>query len=163
MSADAIKESLKMIPYGFYAVTSKSDDDVNAMVANWITQISFDPRLVALGLQKSSHTRSVIENGQVFAINIFAKEDSESMMSFTKGRAKNPDKMKGVRFSAGPMTGCPILEGSAAYIELEVKKVVDTGGDHDIIIGEPVGAGVMKEGDASKTLTLPDIGWSYAG
>jgi len=31
MSDDAIKDTLKMIPYGFYAVTSKSDDDVNAM------------------------------------------------------------------------------------------------------------------------------------
>ena len=163
MSDDAIKDTLKMIPYGFYAVTSKSDEDVNAMVANWITQISFDPRLVAFGLQKSSHTRSVIENGQVFAINIFAREDSESMMPFTKGRSKNPDKMKEAKFRVGPVTGCPILKGAAAYIELEVRKVVDSGGDHDIIIGEPVGAQVMKAGDASKTLTLPDIGWSYAG
>jgi len=163
MSDDAIKDTLKMIPYGFYAVTSKSDDDVNAMVANWITQVSFDPRLVAFGLQKSSHTRGVIEKGQVFAINIFAKDDSESMMPFTKGRSKNPDKMKDARFRPSPVTGCPILEGAAAYIELKVKKVFDSGGDHDIIIGEPVGAAVFKAGDASNTLTLPDIGWSYAG
>jgi len=163
MSDDAIKDVLKMIPYGFYSITSKSDDDVNAMVANWVTQISFEPRLVALGLQKSSHTRSVIEKGQVFAINLFTKEDSESMMPFTKGRSKNPEKMKDARFWDAPETGCPVIEGAAAYIEFKVAKIVDSGGDHDIIIGEPVGAQVLKAGDASQTLTLPDIGWSYAG
>lgn len=163
MSDDAIKDALKMIPYGFYSITSKSDDDVNAMVANWVTQISFKPRLVALGLQKSSHTRTIIEVGKVFAINLFAKEDSEGLMPFTKGRSKNPEKMKDAIFYAAPETGCPVLEGAAAYIEFKVAKIVDTGGDHDIVIGEPVGAKVLKPGDASQTLTLPDIGWSYAG
>ncbi len=163
MSDDVIKDALKMMPYGFYAVTSKSDDDINAMVANWIMQVSFDPRLVALGLQKSSHTRTVIGNGRVFAINIFNKEDSESMMPFTNSRSRNPEKMVEANFHAAPITGCPVLEGAAAYIELEVTKIVDAGGDHDIIIGRPLGAEVLKPGDVSQSLTLPDIGWSYAG
>jgi len=50
---DHIKSVLRRMPYGFYAVTSKSDEDVNAMVANWISQVSFEPRLVALGLKKT--------------------------------------------------------------------------------------------------------------
>ena len=163
MSEDAIKNALKMIPYGFFAITSKSDTDINAMVANWVTQVSFSPRLFALGLQKTSHTRSVIENGGVFAINIFLKEDSESIMPFTKGRSKNPDKMNKASFRSAPSTGCPILNGAAAYIEFEVTKVVDSGGDHDIIIGAPLGAEVMTPSEAAQILTLPDIGWSYAG
>ncbi len=163
MSDDAIKDALKMMPYGFYAVTSRNSDDVNAMVANWITQISFEPRLVAFGLQKSAYTRSVIENGRVFTINLFAKDDREKMMSFTKGRSRNPDKMKEAQYTEAPKTRCPVLDGAAAFVEFEVTDIVDPGGDHDIVIGKPVGAVILKPGDASQTLTLPDIGWSYAG
>ena len=41
MSDDLIKDALRMMPYGFYAVSSRSEDDENAMVANWVMQTSF--------------------------------------------------------------------------------------------------------------------------
>ena len=163
MGEDGIKDALRMMHYGFYSITSKAGDDVNAMVANWITQVSFEPRLIAIGLQKTSYTHALIEKGGVFAVNLFRKEDAEAIKPFTKGRAKNPDKMKEALFEAAPETGCPILDSSAAYVECRVVRSIDTGGDHDIIVGEVIAAGVSKPGDAGQTLSLPDLGWSYAG
>jgi flavin reductase (DIM6/NTAB) family NADH-FMN oxidoreductase RutF len=55
------------------------------------------------------------------------------------------------------------LNGAAAYVEFEVTEILDIGGDHDIVVGKAVGAGVMKDGEAGETLSLPDIGWSYGG
>jgi flavin reductase (DIM6/NTAB) family NADH-FMN oxidoreductase RutF len=163
MNEDAMKAALKMMPYGFYSLTSKAEDDVNAMVANWVTQVSFEPRQIAIGLQKTCYTHALIEKGGVFALNIFRKEAVEAIKPFTKGRAKNPDKMNQAHFEPAPETGCPILEGSAAYLECRVVRIIDTGGDHDLVVGEVVGAGVSRPGDASDSLTLPDLGWSYAG
>jgi flavin reductase (DIM6/NTAB) family NADH-FMN oxidoreductase RutF len=105
----------------------------------------------------------LIERGGVFAVNLFRKEDVEAIKPFTKGRSKNPEKMKDAQFESAPETGCPILEGSAAYVECRVVRIVDTGGDHDIVVGEVVGAAVAKPGEASETLSLLDLGWSYAG
>jgi flavin reductase (DIM6/NTAB) family NADH-FMN oxidoreductase RutF len=163
MSDDKIKDALRMIPYGFYAITSKSGDDVNGMVATWLTQVSFEPRLIALGLQKTSYTHGLIESGRVFSVNIFNKRDAEKIKPLAKGHSKNPDKMEDASFKTAPVTGCPILDGAAAYVECRVVRVVDVGGDHDIVVGEVVGADVMKPGDAAETLSLPDLGWSYAG
>lgn len=163
MSEDVISDVLKRIPYGFYAISSRSEDDENIMVANWLTQASFKPRLVALGLQKTSYTYGVIEKGQVFAVNIFDKRGAEAIKPFTKGRAKNADKVKEASFSKGPESGAPILDEAVAYLECKVVNRFETGGDHDIIVGEVIGAGVRKPGAASDTLTLLDIGWSYAG
>lgn len=163
MSEEHIKEALKRMPYGFYSITSSNGDEVNAMVANWVMQASFTPRLVAVALQKKAYSHGVIKKGGVFAINIFNQEDQEAMMAFTKGREKNPDKMNEASFTLAPETGCPILEGAAAYVECQMQQMIDIGGDHDILIGEVVNAGVLKEGDVDDTLTLPDIGWSYAG
>ncbi len=163
MSNDPIKNALQMMPYGFYSITSRHGEDTNAMVANWISQVSFEPRLMAIGLQKTSYSHGLIEKGRVFVINLFRLEDKEAMISFTKGRSKNPDKMREATFTAAPVTGCPVLEGAAAYIEFKLVDIVDIGGDHDIVIGEAVGASVLKPTDTADMITLPGIGWSYAG
>lgn len=163
MSDDKIKDALKMMPYGFYALTSKNGDDVNAMVVNWVSQVSYEPRLVAIGLQKSSYTHGVVEAGKVFGLNIFLEADKDAIMGFTKSRAKNPDKMADATYTAAPETGVPVIEGAAAYIECKVTQIIDVGGDHDIVVGECVGAGVTKEADVTEVLSLVNLGWSYAG
>lgn len=163
MSDDSIKDALRMMPYGFYSITSTNGDEVNAMVANWVSQVSYEPRLVALGLQKTSYTHGLVEQGRVFAINIFLKEDQEIIMPFCKSRAKFANKMDEASYTVAPETGCPILDGAAAYIEFKVTQIVDIGGDHDIVVGEAVGAGVLKEAEAGDVLSLPHLGWSYAG
>jgi flavin reductase (DIM6/NTAB) family NADH-FMN oxidoreductase RutF len=163
MSDKEIKEALHLMPYGFYSITSRNGDEVNAMVANWVMQASFEPRLIALALQKTSYSHGVIEAGQVFAVNIFNKADAEAIKPFTKSRYKKPDKMENVNYTEGPETGCPILEAAAAYLECRVVGKLDVDGDHDLVVGEVVGGGVLKPGKASDSLTLVDLGWSYAG
>lgn len=163
MSEDPIKDALRMMPYGFYSITSHSDTEVNAMVANWLTQVSFEPRLMALGLQKSSYTHGLVESGKVFTINIFNKEDADLIKPFTKSRAKNPDKMKDARYSPAPITGCPVLEGAAAFLECKVVAMHPSGTEYSLVVGEVVGGEVFKPGEAGETLSLPDLGWHYAG
>lgn len=163
MNEEAITDALKMMPYGFYSITSKAGDKVNAMVANWITQVSFEPRLIALALQKTSFTHSLVDQERVFAINIFRSEDVERIKPYSKSRSKNPEKMAEAQFEPGPETGCPVLDGAAAVIEFKVVEIVDIGGDHDIVVGEPLDAQVFSAGEPAESLTLMDLGWSYAG
>ena len=163
MSDDPMKDVLRRMPYGFYAITSRAGEEVNTMVANWLTQVSFEPRLISLGLQRTSHTHSLVEEGRVFAVNLFLREDVEALKPFTKSRAKNPDKMSEASYTPAPETGCPVLEGAAGVLECRVVKIVETGGDHDLVVGEVIAAQVLKEGEVTDSLTLPDLGWSYAG
>ena len=163
MPDDPIKDALNMMPYGFYSITSRDDNEVNIMVANWIMQSSFEPRLLTLALQKTAYSHGLIESGKVFAVNIFNRADAEVIKPFAKSREKKPDKIETANFTPGPETGCPILEDAAAYLECKVVRIIDIGGDHDLVVGEVVGAGVRKPGEAEDTLSLPHIGWSYAG
>ncbi len=163
MADDPIKSALRLLHYGFYGITSRNDDEVNAMVANWVFQVSFTPRKIALALAKNAHSHRLIREGGVFGVNIFAQADSDALMPFTKGRAKKPDKMAEAQYSDGPETGVPILDGAAAYLEVRVDQFIDIGGDHDLVVGEVVGGGVNKDLDSTEVLNLPELGWSYAG
>ncbi len=163
MSDNPISDALNLIPYGFYAVTSRAGDDRNVMVLNWFSQVSFEPQHVVIGLQKTSYTHGLVEKSGKFAVNIFREEDAEAIKPFTKSREKNPDKFKSANYSDGPATGVPVLDEAAAFLECEVVEIVDTGSGHSAVVAKVVGAGVRKEGKAADTLTLPDLGWSYAG
>ena len=70
MSDDPIKETLRMMPYGYYCITSCHGDERNIMVVNWVMQNSFEPRNIAVGLQRTSFTHSIFEKGKVFTINL---------------------------------------------------------------------------------------------
>ncbi len=163
MTADPIKEALHRLPYGFYSITTRNGDDVNAMVGNWLTQVSFEPRLLLFGLSKTAVTHGIVAEGGVFAVNIFNKEDSDHIKPYTKSRAKKPDKLTATTWTAAPVTGCPVLEGAAAVIECRVRELIDVGGDHDLLVGEVVNAVLLKPGDVNTSLTLPFMGWNYAG
>jgi flavin reductase (DIM6/NTAB) family NADH-FMN oxidoreductase RutF len=163
MSEDTIQAALKRMPYGFYAITSTASGESNAMVANWVMQSSFSPRMLTLALKKGSYTQGLIETGRVFTVNLFLESDFEALRPYTKGRAKNPDKMAQAVFTPAPVTGCLVLQGAAAFLECEVAAIHDDGGDHILVVGLVVGGDVLKEGEVGDTLTLPKIGWSYAG
>jgi flavin reductase (DIM6/NTAB) family NADH-FMN oxidoreductase RutF len=163
MNMDPIKDTLRRMPYGFYAISSHFKQDDNIMVANWITQTSFSPRQVTLALQITSHSYELITKSKVFAINVFLQADQELIFPFTKSRSKNPDKMKDIEYTTAQATGCPIVSGAAAVLECKVINVFDTGGDHHLILGEVIASEEFKPGKVDDTLNLPGVGWSYAG
>ncbi len=53
MDADAKKTVLRMIPYGLYVLTSEGDP-VGTGTINWVSQMSFDPPLIAMGVKKDT-------------------------------------------------------------------------------------------------------------
>lgn len=161
--SDAARDALHLIPYGFYAITTRRDADRNVMVANWLTQISFEPRLVALGMQTDSYSFGLVKSTLVFGINIFRKSDIEVIKKFTKSRLKHPEKIESMNFTDGDITGVPILDEAAATLECRVQQIVDVQGDHAIVVGQVVGAKVPRMSKIEDILTLIDVGWSYAG
>ncbi len=163
MSENLVSDALKMIPYGFYAVTSRDGDEMNVMVLNWFSQVSFEPQHVVIGLQNTSTTMGLVQKSRKFVVNIYNKEDAEAIKPFTKSRAKNPEKFQSANYTLAPVTGVPVLKEAAAFIECEVVQIVDTGAGHSVVIAKVVGGGVQKAGAPADTLTLLDLGWSYAG
>ncbi|GER85945.1 hypothetical protein KDW_01070 [Dictyobacter vulcani] len=48
------KQALRTFTYGLYVVMSKEDEVVNAFTANWLTQVSFEPALVAVSIENDA-------------------------------------------------------------------------------------------------------------
>jgi flavin reductase (DIM6/NTAB) family NADH-FMN oxidoreductase RutF len=160
MDLEAKKIALRKIPHGVYIVGVKQDTQLNAFTATWFTQVSFTPPLVALGLKKDTLSFQMIQKDPVFSVNILGKNHKPLAEHFVKPATVAGEKLKGIPYRLGK-TGAPILDEAIAYVECEIREIANARGDHAVIIGEVVEAGVRdKDGPA---LTLMDTGWHYGG
>ena len=70
MDSQVKKSVLRMIPYGLYVLTSESKDgNIAAATINWVTQASFEPPLIAIGVKADSGAHEIIKESKVFALN----------------------------------------------------------------------------------------------
>jgi len=160
MDADAKKTALRMIPYGLYVLTSEAKDGrVAAATVNWVTQASFAPPLVAVGVKADSGAHDIIKESGGFALNVLGKGQQGQAFTFFKSLEREGDTIGGEAFAAGA-SGAPVLANAPAFVECKLVDTVEKG-DHSVFIGEVVEAGVRAEisGRADDaTLLLKDLG-----
>jgi flavin reductase (DIM6/NTAB) family NADH-FMN oxidoreductase RutF len=161
LDPQAKETALRQFTTGMVIVGSRgAGDEMNAMTANWVLQVSFHPPLVALAVEQDSHTRKLIDEGNVFSINIVkAGADAEDLVGkFVKPAKRAGNKLEDEEFHTGE-TGAPLLSRALSWIECRVVQQHPTG-DHILYIGEVVNAGLNGEG---KPFTLEELGWHYGG
>jgi flavin reductase (DIM6/NTAB) family NADH-FMN oxidoreductase RutF len=159
MDPDAKKTALRMIPYGLYVLTGRAGDEVAAATVNWVTQVSFAPPLVAVGVKADSHAHQIIKQSRAFALNVLGKGQQQAAFAFFKPAALADGKISGHAFRDGT-TGSPLLESTPAYLDCTLIDTVERG-DHSVFVGEVVDAGVAQQPAGrpdDATLWLKDLG-----
>src|SRR5258707_1626117 len=95
------KEALRLFTYGLYAVTPGDATRWNAFTANWLSQVSFDPPLVAVSVENASVSLPIIRATRHFAVNVLTAEQRELAGTLGNALAKHPGKPDGLT----PWTG----------------------------------------------------------
>jgi flavin reductase (DIM6/NTAB) family NADH-FMN oxidoreductase RutF len=160
MDVNIKKTALRMIPYGLYVLTAENKDgEVAAAAVNWVTQVSFEPPLVVVGVKANSRAHTLIKETKTFALNVLGKGQQGLAFTFFKPATKEGSKISGEPYRSGKF-GSPILESAPAYVECKLVETVEKG-DHSVFIGEVVDASVSKEPEGradETTLWLKDLG-----
>jgi len=151
------------MPYGLYVVGGRAGSNYNLMTLNWATQVSFDPKLVGIGVEKTAHTHGLIAEGGVFSLNILSREDRAIVRKFVKPVELDEAArtLNGFAFHDG-RSGAPILDQAVAYVDCDVRYPVDCGG-HTFFIGEVVDAAFQVEDEEAEVLRMEDTRMSYGG
>lgn len=159
MDHAAKKTVLRHFPYGLYAVTVASDGDEHGMTANWLTQAAFEPPMVAVAIENTSKTIGMIRDSHHFAINVLLKGQRDLAGKLGRTSDQAPHKLKGIKTKPAPVSGAPVLADCLGWVECRVVATLPAG-DHTLVLGEVVAAGVEHEGEA---LTLEEAGFKYSG
>lgn len=158
---DSIKKTvLRMIPYGLFVLTAAdTDGNMAAGTINWITQASFQPPLVAVGVKVDSFVHRLIARSGAFVVNVLGKDQQQVAYTFFKPVRREGDQIGGEPFKTG-QTGAPLLKNVPAYFECEVRGQVAQG-DHTVFVGEVTSVGLKNEIEGrpdETTLWLRDLG-----
>jgi len=160
MDAEAKKTALRTIPYGLYVLAAETNDGrVTAATVNWVTQTSFEPPLIAVGVKKDSSGHDIIKQARSFALSVLGKGQQSAAFTFFKPVGREGDKIGGEVFRKGS-TGAPVLSSAIAAIECELVATVEQG-DHSLFVGRVVDAAVQAEISGrpdEATLALADLG-----
>ncbi|MBA3655139.1 MAG: flavin reductase [Actinobacteria bacterium] len=150
------------MPSGLYVVGSRAGERRNLMTLNWATQVSFEPKYVAISVENIAFTHTLISEGRVFTLNVISREDRAIVRKFTKPVEVDEaaHTMNGFAFHDG-RTGAPVLDQAISYVECEVRNPVDVG-TSTLFIAEIVNAGFQQAED-TEVLRMEDTRMNYGG
>jgi flavin reductase (DIM6/NTAB) family NADH-FMN oxidoreductase RutF len=158
MDTNLKKQVLRTFTYGLYAVSCANEGEVNIFTANWLTQVSFDPPLLAVSVENDSKSLGMILRSRVFTVNVYRAGERELAGKLGKTAVQHPDKLDGVEFTLGA-NGCPILRDALAWVACEVCHTAPAG-DSTLVVAEVVDIGMQGEGSP---LTMSEAGFRHAG
>ena len=96
MDQDAKKKALRMIPYGIYVMTAEGKDgSVAAATVNWVTQASFAPPLVAVGVKADSGAHAIVKDSGSFVLNVLGKGQQGLAFNFFKSHERDGNSIGG--------------------------------------------------------------------
>jgi len=148
--------ALRMIPYGIYVLPAKADGDVAAATVNWVTQTSFDPPLVAIGVKADSGAYATLKKSGSFALKFLGKGQQGAAFTFFKPAEVEDGKISGELYADGS-TDAPVLASAPACVEFKVFEIVERG-DHHIVVGEAVDVHAEATIDGRLSSTMRELG-----
>lgn len=158
MDDNAKRTLLRKIPHALYACGVQAKDELNVFTASWVTQGSFKPPLVVMGVKADSGSNEMIRASRVFCLSFLESGQKDLAQKFFMPARRVGNKLNDVDFYLGK-TGCPIIVDSLGFLECEVVGMVDAG-DHTVFVGQIVEAGIHRDGNA---LELKETPWQYGG
>lgn len=127
---------LHNISYGMYILASNKADLLNAQVVNTVFQITSNPVIIAVSINKGNLTYEFIKASSHFSISVLSEDTPLSFIGkfgFKSGRQVN--KFKDVKFKMLD-SGCPVvLDNAICYIEAKVINEIDSG-THTLFLGQ---------------------------
>ena len=133
ISSEDYKGALGRWATGVTIVTARVGDRVHGMTVSAFTEVSLDPPLVLICADRSSNTLPLIDEAQVLAVNVLAR-DQEAVSSRFASKEHEWERFDGLEYDEGE-TGAPLLRGAVANLDCLVVKAHELG-DHVVYVGE---------------------------
>ncbi len=150
------------MPSGLFVLGSRAGDERNGMTLNWASQVSSEPKLIAVSVEHPALTHRLITDGRVFALSLLDREDRALVRKFVKPAEVDPEArtLNGVAYHDG-RSGAPVLDQAVAFLDCELRQAVEVG-QHTLFIGEVVDAGFQRD-EETAILRMEDTRMNYGG
>lgn len=159
MNTAARKKALRLLSNGVYVLTSRSAEHFGAATVTWVSQVSFKPPQIMAAVRRDSNVFRCLSESRIAALHIVADGQQEIARRFFFPTRAASGTINDEAFADGS-TSAPILARLPAHVECRVDRVVESDGDHAVVILEVVEAECPEE---VRPLTMAQTRWVYGG
>jgi flavin reductase (DIM6/NTAB) family NADH-FMN oxidoreductase RutF len=159
MDETARKKTLRLLSNGVYVLTSRNGARFGAATITWVSQVSFRPPLIMAAVRPDSNVFRCLTESRVAALHVVGSGQKEVARRFFFPTRAGPATINDEPFAKGS-TSAPILANLPAHVECHVERIVETEGDHAVVILRVVEAGCRED---VKPLTMAETPWVYGG
>ncbi len=149
---------LRKIPHGLFICGVAESEVVNGFTASWVTQGSFTPPLVVMGVRSDSTSYGMIQRTGHFSLNVMEVGQEEVVARFFRPQGAVGGRLAEVPYRLGAL-GLPLLDDCLGGLECALAGHV-AAGDHTVFVGEVKTAVLHREGEP---LTMAHTRWTYGG
>jgi flavin reductase (DIM6/NTAB) family NADH-FMN oxidoreductase RutF len=159
MDAQTKKKTLRLLSNGVYVLTSRSEDRYGAATVTWVSQASFKPPLIMVAVRTGSNVLKCLAESYSAVLHIVGERQQEIARRFFFPTHVVCGTINGEAFMEG-RTAAPVLPNLPAYVECQVERIVETDGDHAVVILRVVEAECRER---VRPLTIAESPWEYGG
>lgn len=131
------------LTYGVYIVSCFDGQKYTGCTVNSIMQVTSDPAIIALSVNKENYTHSCIENNKKIAVSILAENSnplSIGTFGFRSGRDCN--KFSVINYSL--IDNLPVVKDACAYLICEIINKVETQ-THSIFLAKVIDGDILND------------------
>lgn len=150
---------LRLLSNGMYVITARDGEHYGAATVTWLSQASFKPPLLMAAVRPTSNVFRCFARSGAAVVHVLGAGDQGIARKFFAPTAADDCHINGEPFADG-VTGAPVLRDLGAWVECRVVRVIETGGDHAVIILEVVEAQCRAP---VEPLTIAASPWEYGG
>ena len=151
------QQSLRMLSYGVYILSSVNEGEYCVSTITWVSQASFEPPMISVCIKRNSASYEIVKNRGEFILHLLGDNQKELASTFFKPTIFENEKLNGQEFSLA--NNLPLLKDIPAYIQCKVVEILENG-DHPLFLAEVVDAKINND---SNPLELRKTGWTYGG
>jgi flavin reductase (DIM6/NTAB) family NADH-FMN oxidoreductase RutF len=136
-----VADLFRRLSTGVYVIGVAAGGRRNGFTAAWLTQVSFDPLLIALSVNPEHASYPLLVEGGAFVINVLRPDQLDLARAFGTRSGRETDKLSGIPCRPSG-TGAPILDDALAWLDCRLEQRFPAG-DHEIVLGRPVAGEVL--------------------
>lgn len=159
MEAQTKRRTLRLLTNGMYVLTARDGDHYGGATITWLTQVSFKPPLLMAAVRPESNAFQCLAASRAAVVHVLGIDQQDIALRFFAPTRASDGLINGEPFTCG-ITGSPILTRLGAWAECRVDGIVQTAGDHALVVMEVMDAQCREP---LEPLTIAASPWVYGG
>lgn len=156
-----LRHAYGAFPTGVTVITV-GGDQMHGMTASSFTTVSLDPPLILVCVADTAAMAARIQESPAFGISVLASRQHALARYFAdKSRPMGAAQFAALDWMPGPVTGSPLICGSAATFECRRDRI-HRAGDHLVVVGEVLSLDRQVQDDVLLYVSGRMTGWTGA-